>query len=187
MSDTLPPPETLGEGKWLRLLRRGRWEYAERTHGEGLAVVIIAVTPADELLFVEQYRAALDARVIELPAGLVGDQDASDTLEAAARRELVEETGWEPGGVEVLTIGPTTAGMSSERAAFVRASALVKVGDGGGVEHEDIVVHAVPLGEAAAWLAARCAGGCEIDLKAWAGLWLAGHRIDGAPVGAPHA
>lgn len=183
MSETLPPPETLGEGKWLRLLRRGRWEYAERTHGEGLAVVIIAVTPADELLFVEQYRAALDARVIELPAGLVGDQDASDTLEAAARRELVEETGWEPGEVEVLTIGPTTAGMSSERAALVRARALVKVGDGGGVEHEDIVVHAVPRATAARWLARKRAEGLEVDLKAWSALWLAGHGMDGAALG----
>ena len=176
MSERLPPAEVLCEGDWLRLVRRGRWEYAERTHGEGMAVVIVAVTPGDELLFVEQFRAAIDGRVIELPAGLVGDQDAGDTLEDAARRELVEETGWQAGAVEVLAIGPTTAGMSNERAAFVRASALVKVGDGGGVDHEEIVVHAVPVADAAAWLERMARDGYAVDLKAWSGLWFAGPR-----------
>ena len=181
MSEPLPPPEVLGEGDWLRLVRRGRWEYAERTHGEGMAVVIVAVTPADELLFVEQYRAALDARVVELPAGLVGDQDAGDTLEDAARRELVEETGWDPGRVEVFSIGPTTAGMSNERAAIVCASDLRKVGHGGGVDHEAIVVHAVPRTQAAGWLRAMDAGGHAIDLKVWSGLWLADRAAEATP------
>lgn len=175
MSESLPPPELLFEGKWLRLLRRGRWEYVERAHRGGMAVVIVAVTPADELLFVEQPRAAVGGRTIELPAGLVGDEHANDTLEAAARRELVEETGWKPARVEVLTLGPTSAGMSSERAAFVRASDLSRVGEGGGVGSEDIVVHAVPRTSAAAWLSSMHGRGYEVDLKAWAGLWFAGH------------
>ncbi len=182
MSALLPDAEVLCEGKWLRLLRRGRWEYVERTHPGGMAVVIVAVTPADELLFVEQPRAALGARTIELPAGLVGDEHAGDTLEDAARRELVEETGWEPARVEVLAIGPTSPGMSNERAAFVRASGLVRVGAGGGVGGEEIVVHAVPRARAAAWLGAMRDRGLEVDLKVWAGLWLAGHAIDGSPL-----
>lgn len=181
MSDPLPAPETLCEGDWLRLVRRGRWEYAERTHGRGMAVVIVAVTPADELLFVEQFRAATGTRVVELPAGLVGDLDEGDTLEAAARRELVEETGWSPARVEVLMLGPTTAGMSNERAAIIRASGLEKVGDGGGVDVEDIVVHAIARTHAAQWLAEAGARGCEVDLKAWIGLWVADQAADGAP------
>ena len=183
MTGDLPAPETMCEGNWLRLVRRGRWEYAERTHGEGMAVIIIAVTPDDAILFVEQSRVATGSRTIELPAGLVGDTDAGDSFEAAARRELVEETGWEPAEVEVLTIGPTTAGMSNERAAIVRASRLTRVGDGGGVEHEDIVVHAVPRSEAAAWLCAKRDAGFEIDLKVWSGLWLAAHQPDGTAIG----
>ena len=180
MSQDLPPPETLYEGKWLRVLRRGKWEYAERTHGNGgMAVVIIAVTPEGAMLFVEQTRVATGTRTIELPAGLVGDTQAGDSFEAAARRELVEETGWQPGAVEVLVVGPTTPGMSNERAAFVRATGLTQVGEGGGDEHEDIVVHAVPLGEAGAWLSAMRGKGFEVDLKVWSGLWLAGHDIDG--------
>ncbi len=173
----------LYEGKWLRLVRRGKWESCERTHdARGMAVIVIAVTPADEVLFVEQYRVPLGAPTIEMPAGLVGDDPGEDTLEDAARRELVEETGWEPGTVEVLLIGPTSAGMSNERIAFVRARDLRKVGEGGGVGGEDITVHAVPRAQAPAWLMRRQAEGYELDLKLWAGLWMIEHNPDGSRV-----
>lgn len=181
--DNLPPPETVHEGDWLRLVRRGHWEYAERTHGKGMAVIIAALTPDDRVLFVEQPRIPLGARSIEMPAGLVGDQPGEDTLEDAARRELVEETGWEPARVEVLMIGPTSSGMSNERIAFVRASGLAKVGPGGGDDSEDITVHEVPRTEAPAWLAAKLAEGYELDPKLWAGLWMLERNPDGSPVG----
>ena len=89
---------TLYEGDWLRLVKIGHWESCERTHGQGMAVIVIAVTPSDEILFVEQYRIPLGSRTIEMPAGLVGDDHAQDTLVDAARRELIEEIG--------VTIGP---------------------------------------------------------------------------------
>ncbi|GAB2608484.1 NUDIX hydrolase [Novilysobacter erysipheiresistens] len=176
-------PEILYDGQWLRMVRRGRWEYAERTHGNGMAVIIIAVTPDDHVLFVEQYRVPLGARTIEMPAGLVGDDHAHDTLESAARRELIEETGWEPARVDVLLVGPTSSGMSSERIAFVRALDLTKVGDGGGVDNEDITVHKVPRAQAPAWLMQKQAEGFELDLKLWAGLWMIDHNPDGSPAG----
>ena len=174
--------QTLYEGEWLRLVRIDHWESCERTHGQGMAVIIIAVTPTDDVLFVEQYRVPLGARTIEMPAGLVGDDHDEDTLEAAARRELVEETGWQPGSVEVLLVGPTSAGMSNERIAFVRARDLRKVGDGGGVDNEDIVVHAVPRKQAPAWLMRKHAEGFELDLKLWAGLWMLEHNPDGSRI-----
>ena len=90
MDDHDEKTEILYQGDWLRLVKRGHWESCERVHGEGMAVIIIAVTPDDEVLFVEQYRVPLGARTIEMPAGLVGDDHAHDTLEDAARRELVE-------------------------------------------------------------------------------------------------
>ena len=74
-------PEVLYEGQWLRMCRRGRWEYAERTHGDGMAVIIVAATPDDRVLFVEQPRVPLGARTIEMPAGLVGDQPGEDSLD----------------------------------------------------------------------------------------------------------
>jgi ADP-ribose pyrophosphatase len=176
------PREILYEGQWLRLVRRGHWESCERTHGQGMAVIIVACTPQDDVLFVEQYRVPLGARTIEMPAGLVGDNHAHDTLESAARRELVEETGWEAADVQVLLVGPTSAGMSNERIAFVRARDLRKVGDGGGTDSEDITVHHVPRREAPAWLMRKQREGYELDLKLWAGLWMLEHDPDGTPL-----
>ena len=177
-----PPREVLYEGDWLRLVRRGHWESCERTHGKGMAVIIVACTPDDEVLFVEQYRVPLGSKTIEMPAGLVGDKSDSDTLEAAATRELEEETGWRPGRVQVLLVGPTSAGMSNERIAFVRAEALVRTGEGGGVDGEDIVVHAVPRARAPAWLIEKQREGYELDLKLWAGLWMLEREPDGSPI-----
>ena len=168
------------EGEWLRLVRIGHWESCERTHAQGMAVIVIAVTPDDEVLFVEQYRVPLGARTIEMPAGLVGDDRAEDTLAEAARRELIEETGWSPGRVDVLLVGPTSSGMSNERIAFVRALDLTRVGDGGGVDNEDITVHRVPRADAPAWLMRKHAEGFELDLKLWAGLWMIEHNPDGS-------
>ena len=173
---------TLYEGDWLRLVRIGHWEACERTHGQGMAVIVIAVTPNDDVLFVEQYRVPLGARTIEMPAGLVGDDHAQDTLIDAARRELIEETGWSPGKVEVLLVGPTSSGMSNERIAFVRARDLTKVGDGGGVDNENITVHHVPRSDAPRWLMQKQAEGFELDLKLWAGLWMIERNPDGSPV-----
>ncbi|MBS0218519.1 MAG: NUDIX hydrolase [Proteobacteria bacterium] len=175
------PSELLYQGNWLRLVKRGTWESCERVHHEGMAVLIIAVTPDDEVLFVEQYRVPLQARTIEMPAGLVGDERDDDTLEEAARRELIEETGWDARDVRVLLIGPTSSGMSNERIAFVRARDLVKVGDGGGTPDEGITVHAVPRKQAPAWLMQQHAKGYELDLKLWAGLWMIDHEPDGSP------
>ena len=173
--------QTLYEGDWLRLVRIDHWESCERTHGQGMAVIVIAVTPNDEVLFVEQFRVPLGSRTIEMPAGLVGDDHAQDTLADAARRELIEETGWSPGRVDVLLVGPTSSGMSNERIAFVRARDLTKVGEGGGVDNENITVHTVPRSDAPRWLMQKHAEGFELDLKLWAGLWMIERNPDGSP------
>ena len=118
---------TVYEGQWLRVKVCGRWEYAERTHADGLAVIIVAVTPENNLLLVEQYRVPIDSKAIEMPAGLVGDVDAGEPIALSAERELLEETGWQAGRIQVLMTGPTSAGFSSERVCFVRASGLTRV------------------------------------------------------------
>lgn len=172
---------TLYEGKWLRLRKQGQWEYAERTNDGGLAVIVVAATPERRVLFVEQYRVPVGARTIEMPAGIVGDVHAGESLELAAERELLEETGWQAEKIQLLMIGPTSAGMSSERVAFVRATGLTKVHDGGGDESENIVVHEIPVDNVPAWLAEKAAQGYEMDLKLWAGLWLLDRNPDGSP------
>ena len=176
-------PRTVYEGRYQRMVVRGTWEYSERTHAGGLAAIIIAVTPEDRVLFVEQFRVPLQARTIEMPAGLVGDVDAGESIEQSAIRELEEETGWTADHAEVLMVGPTSSGASSEKIAFVRATGLRKVGAGGGDASEDITVHEVPRASAAAWLAGKLGQGYELDAKLWAGLWMIDHNLDGSPRG----
>jgi len=180
MSDEL---ETVFEGKWLRMKKRGRWEYAERTNKDGMAVIIVAVTPEDKLLFVEQFRVPVDCRTIEMPAGLVGDTDAGESLELAAERELLEETGWQAARIEVLMSGPTSSGMSNERVAFVRATQLTRVHAGGGDASEEIIVHEVPIAEAPRWLSQKMAEGYALDAKLWAGIWFVDRNPDGSAAG----
>ena len=179
--DKTAEPRTVYEGRYLRMVVRGRWEYAERTHAGGLAAIIVAVTPDDRVLFVEQFRVPLQKRTIEMPAGLVGDVDAGESIELSAIRELEEETGWRAAHAEVLLIGPTSSGASSEHVAFVRATGLVRTGDGGGDADEDITVHKVPRAQAPAWLMRKQAEGFELDLKLWAGLWMIDRNPDGTP------
>lgn len=164
--------EILGQGRFLRLVRRGRWEYCQRRNISGI-VVIVAVTDARELVLVEQERPAVRARVIELPAGLAGDGGA-ESLDVAARRELLEETGYQADRWERLCEVVPSPGLTSEVVTFYRASGLKKGGPGGGDETEQIVVHVVPLKGAEAWLRARAAAGFLIDEKVYAGLYFAG-------------
>jgi ADP-ribose pyrophosphatase len=174
--DADAPSEMLYQGRWLRLRRRGRWEFAERNNPGG-AVIILAVTPEDKVLFVEQYRVAIQQFTIEMPAGLVGDlaDQPHESALIAAQRELEEETGYRCRHVTFVHEGPSSSGMSNEMIAFVYAHDLVKVSDGGGDATENIVVHEVPRREAGAWLLARAKEGYSIDPKLFAGLWFIEH------------
>ena len=165
---------SLHRGEFLEVLRDRHWEYVRRTQASG-AVVIIAVTPAGELVLVEQTRIPLQGKSIELPAGIVGDSAAfaDEPAEAAALRELLEETGFRAARAEVVTKGPTAAGFSSEQLTLVRAYDLVREHAGGGVDGEDITVHLVPLAAVHGWLEARRAEGFHIEPRIYAGLWFA--------------
>ncbi len=162
----------LHEGEFLRLKRRDHWEYVERANARG-AVVIVALTPDDELLLVEQPRLPLQANVIELPAGLVGDIAGAEDedLEIAGMRELEEETGYRPARMTFLAAGPPSAGLANETLSFYRAFDLTRIDAGGGDDSEDITPHAVPLAEVEDWLGAREAEGKLIDPKIFAGLY----------------
>jgi len=167
---------TLFAGKWLTLKARGRWEFVER-NSRGGAVIIVAVTPQDRVLFVEQFRTAINAYTIEMPAGLVGDlAHASDEdFKQAACRELIEETGYACACVVHLHSGPSSAGMSTEMMHFVRALDLKRVGEGGGDDTENIIVHEVPREQAGEWLRGKAGEGYSIDPKLFAGLWFLEH------------
>lgn len=170
-------PRTLYAGRYLSLRERDGWEFASRSNASAVAV-LIAVTDADEILLVEQYRVPVECTVIELPAGLVGDgNDPDEGILTAARRELLEETGYAAQRFTTEMSCPSSAGMSDEIISFVRASGLQRVNAGGGDSSEDITVHRVPLHQADAWIAERLQQGIPIDPKIFTALyWL---RRDG--------
>lgn len=166
------PKEVLCAGKYLQMVKAGHWEYVERPGIPG-AVVIVAVTDDDKLLLVEQERIPLGKRVIELPAGLAGDEDPHESFASCAGRELLEETGYAATTLRQLAEGPTSAGLSNEQVTLFLATGLRKENDGGGDAAEEIVVHEIPLAEVVDWLAAREREGFLIDVKIWAGLYFA--------------
>jgi ADP-ribose pyrophosphatase len=165
--------KVLAQGKFLRLVDEDGWEYVERSGTTGV-VVIVAVTAEQRLLLVEQLRPAVHRRVIELPAGLAGDTAAAsdESLVAAARRELIEETGYHAGELRRLAEGPVAVGLASEVVTFFHATGLRRVGPGGGDASEDIVVHEIALDGLRAWLAEKEGEGMAVDPKLFAGLYL---------------
>ena len=157
------PLETMWEGRFVAARRRGKWEFAGRTRGIRAAVIIAEVD--GEVLLVEQYRVPLGQRCLELPAGLIGDDGAGETVEAAALRELEEETGYRAGWIEVIGDFHASPGMLSESFTLVQAHDAVKVGDGGGTAGEAITVHRVRRDAVAAFMAERRAAGVAMDVK----------------------
>ena len=172
--------ETIGGGRFLRLVRRGKWEFVERTNASG-ATAIVALTDEGRLVLIEQPRPALGGVAIELPAGLVGDTpgDEGEEMARAAGRELTEETGFEAREIVQVASGPSSPGLTSETISIFVATGLTKVGPGGGVESEEITVFEVPLGEVEAFLAEKIARGAHVDLKVWAGLYFAHRALQG--------
>jgi ADP-ribose pyrophosphatase len=162
----------LHAGKFLTLIKEGHWEYVDRVNTAG-AAIIVAVTEEQKLLLVEQYRIPVHARTIELPAGIIGDEPGSrdESRKEAARRELLEETGYAAAHMAPLTTGPSGAGLTSERVTLFRASGLRREGTGGGVANEDITVHEIPLAEVVAWLEGKARTGLLVDPKIYAGLF----------------
>lgn len=164
--------EVLYAGKFLRLMKQGRWEYIQRVTRDH-AVIIIGLTPQQEVVLIEQWRIPAGGKVIEWPAGLVGDTAATEgeALEATARRELMEETGYTAEKFIQVFSGPPSPGIASETITWFRAHGLKKIGPGGGEGGEDISVHTVPLREVDDWLSRWQAKGGKVDPKVYAGLY----------------
>jgi ADP-ribose pyrophosphatase len=161
--DDLPPPQVMWEGKFVRVLKRDKWEYASRANNIG-AVVILAEYEG-KVILVDQPRVAPDCRCIELPAGLVGDIDPNATVEATAIKELEEETGFTAERIERLGEFLASPGMLSEAFTLVRAHGVRRIGEGGGDEHEDINVHLVPRAEIPNFVEQKRAEGFGVDVK----------------------
>lgn len=155
--------EIVWQGKFLVAKRKGKWEYVSRTRGVS-AAVILAIVDGDVLL-VEQDRAPLNRRCLELPAGLVGDEQEGEAVEVAAIRELEEETGYRAERMIELGRFHASPGMSSEHFTLVRAEGLSRTGPGGGVGSEEIDVYRIPLAEVSAFVERKRQEGVAIDVK----------------------
>ena len=156
-------PEVMWEGRYIRAMKVGRWEYTSRC--KGMTAVVILAEVDGKILLVEQERVRIGRRCIELPAGLVGDEDEAATVLGTAEKELLEETGYKAERFEVLGEFYSSPGMIAESFTLVRATGLTKVTEGGGNEHEDIVVHPVPRDDLPGFVERMRGEGKGIDVR----------------------
>jgi ADP-ribose pyrophosphatase len=162
-ADADAPEQIEWAGRFVVAKRRGRWEYA--TRARGIRAAVILAVDAGEVILVEQYRVPIAKYCLEMPAGLIGDDQEGEGALDSARRELEEETGYHAAQWEDLGEFWSSPGMVTESYTLLKATGLTRVGDGGGTEHEDIVVHRVPLGRVAQVIAEHRAQGHAIDSK----------------------
>jgi ADP-ribose pyrophosphatase len=164
--------DILCEGRHMVFLRRHGWEYVEhRTAPE--AAMVVALTDGGEIVLAEEFRPPMNAAVVSLPSGLIGDEGAENAIDAA-RRELSEETGFASASWQRLARGPGSAGQSSEMITFFLARPAVRSGEQAAHDVGKIRVHVVPVAGLRDWARARETEGAVIDPKIWAGLYLAG-------------
>lgn len=181
-TDSQTEERIVWQGRYITAKTRGRWEYVGRPRDIRAAVILAIDADADGqrfVILVEQYRVPLGKICLELPAGLIGDEEefAGESAEDAGARELEEETGYRAERIENLGEFYSSPGMVSESFTLLRASGLTKVGSGGGTENENITVHKVALGEVAQFVAERRALGHGIDVRV--AMLLAGEFIEG--------
>jgi ADP-ribose pyrophosphatase len=129
-------------------------------HAAGAAVV--ALDDAGQVLLVRQHRPAVDAFVLELPAGLV---DPGESPAECARRELAEETGCDAERLEPLVQFYSSPGFSTEL-LYVFAAFNLRPCSAAHDEEEEIEVVRLPLDEAIT----RVLAGEISDAKTIAGL-----------------
>jgi ADP-ribose pyrophosphatase len=163
----------LARTPYLRLLERDGWYFVQRCNNAGV-VGIVALTADRCLLLVEQFRPVVGSRVIELPAGLAGDHahTSGEDFAEAARRELLEETGYSCARMERLFEGVSSAGVTDERVVLYRAHELTRSQAGGGIDDERIVLHQIPLNQVHAWLMSKQSEGVSLDFRIYAALYL---------------
>ena len=163
MIDEDDAEQVMWQGRFITAKTRGKWEYVSRARGIKAAVIL--AMEDDYVLLVEQYRVPLGANCIELPAGLIGDHEEGEDTLASAARELEEETGYRADMLEIVGEFFSSPGMVSESFSLVRARGLAKVGAGGGVDGENIVVHRIAMAELPEFVQQKRAEGCVVDVK----------------------
>lgn len=163
-------------GRHLSMVKRGDWEFVTRNTKKP-AVGIVAITDDGKVVLVEQHRPPVGRRVVELPAGLSGDITGAENeaLLEAAKRELLEETGYTAAEWTELGAGYTSPGLTDESVVLFLAQGLTKQSAGGGDGSEQITIHEIALDNIISWLQEN---GLSLDLKLLAGLYAAQEYIN---------
>ena len=173
--------EIVFDGKYIQAIRRhyltrsgkaGVWEMVQRK-GPGRIVAVLAVTPRHEAILLKTYRVPLRSYMIETCVGLMEAADESE--EAAARRELLEETGYTVTALQRLFAGPFNPGMHAGEMVFFLGLNAVKAQEPQLEDSEDIEVLRVPLRQVPEFLAVPPAG-CAVDPKLY-GVFYFLHRL----------
>lgn len=154
------PPKAEWEGKYIRIVTRGGWEYVERCGG--VSAVVILAEHEGKIILIEQSRVPLGGRIcLELPAGLIGDEDDKGVEETAVK-ELEEETGFTAARIERLGEFFSSPGMVAEGFQLVRAHGVRPCDS---PVEEGIEVQLVERERIAEFVAQRRAAGVAIDVK----------------------
>ena len=127
--------------------------------------MVILAEHEGKVILIDQPRVPLGARCVELPAGLIGDEDPDATVETTAIKELEEEAGFTAERVERLGDFFASPGMLSESFTLVRVHGVRRIGDGGGDDNEDINVHLVARSDIPNFLEQKRAEGFAVDVK----------------------
>jgi ADP-ribose pyrophosphatase len=138
--ETTIKSEVVYDGSWLKIRKdtvlTGTGMTATReivVHRQ--VVVVIPLTDDGDLIMVRQYRKAVERELLELPAGTM---EPGETPEHAARRKMVEETGYNPSAMRFVNAIYPSPGTSDEIIHIFLASGLE--GDGVPTELADELV-----------------------------------------------
>ncbi|MGV8145041.1 MAG: NUDIX hydrolase [Alkaliphilus sp.] len=141
--------ERIFEGKVINLRidtvelpgrKYARREIVEHSGG----VCILAITSDDEIIFVKQYRKAVEKPILEIPAGRI-EEDESPELTAA--RELKEETGFSSSKITKVMQFYSSPGFTNEKIHLFLAENLEE-GDPDFDENEYIEIVKINVKEA---------------------------------------
>jgi 8-oxo-dGTP pyrophosphatase MutT (NUDIX family) len=137
------------------------------------AAIIFPLTKKGEVILVRQYRPPLERMELGLPAGLV---EEGEKPEAAARRELLEETGYSGGGWEPLGALASSPSLKDNWANLFLARGVEETSAPNPDEHELVEVVKASVGE----LRGLIRGGQIVSSSGVAAIMLALERLEGS-------
>ena len=108
-------------------------------------VNVVAVTGSGEFVFIRQFRPGIGAVHYELPAGVVEEGEA---LDAAARRELLEETGFGGGRWSLLASLSANPALQNNMTTTFLAEGVERAREAAPEQTEDLRVHLVRVSDA---------------------------------------